>query len=131
MLNRFAPNDIVPLRQLFIKYDSLSCKHILQTAMVLHSRILLYVQTDYVLLEKDTMSWSRATESLSCTFNVAEHFLFLGINTENWYSKACTRCPGSFQKFEQSVSVLDFLQGLCLAKGTFLEASVFNTLRAI
>ena len=23
MLSRFAPNDIVPLRQLFIKYDSL------------------------------------------------------------------------------------------------------------
>lgn len=63
MPSRFAPNDIVPLRQLFIKYDSLSYKHILQTAMVLHSRILLYVQTDYVLLEKDTMSWSRAANS--------------------------------------------------------------------
>ena len=63
MLSRFAPNNIVPLRQLFIKYDSLSCKHILQTAMVLHSRILLYVQTDYVLLEKDTKSWSRAANS--------------------------------------------------------------------
>lgn len=82
-----------------------------------------------VPLEKDTKSWSSSklltAESLSCTFKVAEQFLFLGINTENWYSKACTRCPGSFQKFELSVSVLDFLQGLCLVKGTFLEASEF------
>ena len=51
MLSRFAPNDIVPLRQLFIKYDSLSCKHIVQTAMVFRSRFLLYVQTACVLLD--------------------------------------------------------------------------------
>ena len=102
MLSRFAPNDIVQLRQLFIKYDSLSCKHILQTA-----------------------------ESLSCRFKVAEHFLFLGINTENWYSKTCTRCPNNFKKFELGVSILDFLQGLCLVKGSFLKLLSFTILRAI
>lgn len=121
MLSRFAPNDIVPLRQLFIKYDSLSCKHILQTAMVLHSRILLYVQTDYVLLEKDTMSWSRAANSWQLKVFPARLMLpsISFFNTENWYSKACTRCPGSFQSLNWASRFLTSFKVFVLRKEHF------------